>query len=449
MVKFDNVTRSSSQVGVKKNPRFSLVPHASALSSVEPGPIDRQTLAALMPQKVYEHTPEEQKRFLGKYGFTDAMTKKAMDGLLELRHTYSLINNSGVMDTDDGRRIIGFCKDSSVYARDELITKMATKEKEMELVYATCDRLTEMMDSVDFQIEVAASFQSPTTLQFINPPVKGTDRTLIVGVKDDREEFANSLLSLEENAEHARDTIDKVRLTGVARSIVSLIKEVHKVAEDQVTDTENGGGRILVTIFSSSFPWGAVIKGDKKEEEFIDLLNSFENLPVKFIFIKLPSDQAVSDYYDGLRSKCEKADVTVSADFGQMVTGISKFNNWLNYCRSLHMSEVLGLCENLLVDASRRPLSLKEIGELCGILFGDVPDPEQVGMRDFVNKVDILLEDEQMQWNPSLGNDAHLVDTKKLLKAQKKMNKKSSMSGAATIDHGPAKESADSCCTIL
>jgi len=119
--------------------------------------------------------------------------------------------------------------------------------------------------------------------------------------------------------------------------------------------------------------------------------------------IRLCTDEvAVTQFYNALDAHLEIS-IEVLDDYTCEAQEVYKHNPWITYSLPLHRCRELGYHERLFDLIDERPLTAGEVKSFCCLVFGlpeaDLPDPGG-GASAFVKAVKLVLEREQLQWNP-------------------------------------------------
>lgn len=199
---------------------------------------------------------------------------------------------------------------------------------------------------------------------------------------------------------------------------MALLEEVHEFYKEESVEIRKRGRRILVMVITCHFPWGSKSGSDANKAAFVRLMNKFADHPVTFVFVLEGNMTDTMEYYESLLlpGSDVRADIKVAKGLGPMVDGIQLYNPWLNYCLPMHLCQTLGICSQILSQATRRPLSGSEVRILCDTFVGNIPDPD-ANLNAFLGAVEALMKKkEHSKWNPALGYDTPMIDTT-LLKA--------------------------------
>ena len=85
---------------------------------------------------------------------------------------------------------------------------------------------------------------------------------------------------------------------------------------------------------------------------------------------------------------------------------IQLHNPWLTYGIGLHRLREAGLLPDIFGSLDERPFTLDQLYEFCNVLFiGDksgvkLPHPRMESLTSFFQTLKMLVDKEEMQWNP-------------------------------------------------
>ena len=108
-------------------------------------------------------------------------------------------------------------------------------------------------------------------------------------------------------------------------------------------------------------------------------------------------------------------------DFCGEAAEIYECNPWLNYGLPLHRVREMGFHDRVLDMIDERALTKGEVRDFCVLLFGvdkcdGLPDPG-INWEGFMARVNDLLSNEELMWNPMKKKRMPWIDLKKLNKA--------------------------------
>jgi hypothetical protein len=135
-------------------------------------------------------------------------------------------------------------------------------------------------------------------------------------------------------------------------------------------------------------------------QQFVQTLQSFEQLPVWFVFRMCTDDEKTFEFYNSLDAKLDIG-CDVLDDFYGEALEVYLRNPWLTYGLALHRYRETGNQVPVLDEIDERALTLSELRDLCYFLFNvtTLPDPA-VDWYGFIQTVKDCLSRESSQWNP-------------------------------------------------
>jgi hypothetical protein len=142
-------------------------------------------------------------------------------------------------------------------------------------------------------------------------------------------------------------------------------------------------------------------QGIPTSPHFIQTLRSLEGLPVWVVVRLCTDDETVFDFYNSLDAQLNLPYDVLDDFFGEALEVYLK-NPWLTYGLPLHRFRESGVRIDVLDEIDERALNLKEVRDLCSLLFSAptvLPDPA-VNWNAFFQAVTNLMAREKPQWNP-------------------------------------------------
>jgi hypothetical protein len=326
-------------------------------------------------------------------GYSNGLIEALLRNTLDFPLRIWVLDNSGSMSMGDGHRIIETKKSNNI----RLIK---------------CSRWKELQEAVIYHAQMAALLEAPTVFRLLNDP------GLAVGPRQfSIAENDTSRKVLDDELKVARTTMQHAGPSGVTplAEHVREIRENVMAMRDQLLDAGLKVAIILATDGLPSDHYGYCNASVKSE--FEASLRSLEGLPV-WIVVRLCTDEDdVVDYYNNLDSQLELS-LEVLDDFTGEAKEVYEHNKWLNYALPLHRIREMGFSNRLFDLLDERPLTLDEVKQFMGLLFGEdkmatVPDP-QLDFKGFMNALWVFVNAEGKQWNPISKRMALWVDMKKL-----------------------------------
>ena len=134
-------------------------------------------------------------------------------------------------------------------------------------------------------------------------------------------------------------------------------------------------------------------------QEFVNVLQSFANLPVSITIRMCSNDEQAIHFYNTLDSRLSFRFDVLDDWWGEALEVYLR-NPWVTYALVLHRFRETGTHLNVLDNLDERLLHIREAANLCEYLVGQkLPDPS-VDWASFLNLIDGYLRSQQQHWNP-------------------------------------------------
>lgn len=331
---------------------------------------------------------------LMQQGFSTGLAHALATNANSFDHRIWVIDNSGSMKIPDGHRLTE-----------------GSKKEDIHIVPAT--RWEELQDTINYHCQMAALLDTPTKFRLINNP----------GVKVGPQEFGiaeHREKSIDEEIRVAMKVMKRTSPSGVTpltRHIRQIQEHIQKVAPQ----LRKAGKQVAIVLATDGTPsddqgYG----GDHITEDFIRALRSLEGLPIWLVVRLCTDEEPVTNFYNNLDGQLEIS-LEVLDDFINEAKEVHKFNNWINYGLPMHRCRELGYHDRLFDLIDERALTKGELHEFCVLLFGpqntqDLADPG-ADWKGFIKRLQVLLANESMQWNPMKKKVMPWISIKKLHKA--------------------------------
>jgi len=274
---------------------------------------------------------------------------------------YWIIDNSGSMNTCDGRRFV-----SAGHGR-------------WGAVSAT--RWEELGDSLEFHAAVAAHLGAPTEFRLLNPPA-GAPQVVPVG-RGDPEREIDAMKHLAASSPLGR--------TPLCARVREVIRDI-RARESQL---RAAGTRALVVIASDGEP------SDGSVEE---ALRPLKDLPCWVVVRLCTDDDAVVGFWNRVDADLE-VDMDVLDDLTGEAREVAAHNPWLTYGLSLHRLREFGCVDKIFDVLDETRLSKPQVLHCVKLLYGDdvdVPHPD-LNFEAFARALDALQrrhDTNAVVWNP-------------------------------------------------
>lgn len=335
-------------------------------------------------------------RALQEQGFTRGLAETLTRNNMAFPLRIWVVDNSGSMTIRDGHRIV----------------ESSQKDK-VKLV--DCTRWSEIQQTVEYHVQMAALLQAPTVFRLLNDPGKiSGPQQFSVG------EAGESMV--DHDVATALQTIRNSSPGGVT-PLSDHLREIRSNVVTMESSLRDDGSKVAIILATDGLPTDSRGVCDAStKREFTETLRSLEGLPVWIVVRLCTDDETVVDFYNNLDENLELS-LEVIDDFIQEAGEVYRHNDWLNYALPLHRCREMGYHNKLFDLLDERQLDPDEVRDFLLLLFGSqnfdgVPDP-QADWDEFVKAIKNIVEKENKQWNPMTKKISPWVDIKKLNKAYK------------------------------
>ena len=300
-----------------------------------------------------------------------------------------VVDNSGSMNTSDGHR-------------------MVESKSRQEVKIVPCTRWTEIQQTVDYHVQMAALLQAPTVFRLLNDP----------GNAVGPQQFSiaeNGAQNLNHEVALAKSVMLNATPMGGTPLVAHILEIRQNVLELEPTLRQTGS-RVAIILATDGLPNDSSGSPyDITKKQLVDALRSLEGLPV-WVVVRLCTDEEdVVEFYNNLDSQLELS-LEVLDDFMEEAKMVYRHNTWLTYALPLHRCREMGYHNRLFDLLDERRLTIDEVRQFLRLLLGDSVmnvDP-QADMNGFLMHVSTLLEKEPKQWNPMTKSLTPWVDVRKL-----------------------------------
>jgi Mg-chelatase subunit ChlD len=353
----------------------------------------RSSRVVVPPQQSESVLSDNEFETLKTQGYTSGLIRS----ILNIKKAFPLriwvVDNSGSMSMGDGHRIVETLNNNDV-----------------RLV--SCSRWTEIQETVEYHIQLAALLKAPTTFRLLNDPGR------MVGPQQFSVAERGPQL-IPEDVQIARKTLKAASPSGVTPLSDHLreIRENILVMQNEITQM---GQKVVVVLATDGLPTDTFgISSQATRAEFETALRCLEGLPVWLVIRLCTDEDTVVDYYNNLDAQLELS-LEVLDDFIGEAQEVYQHNNWLNYALPLHRVREMGFSHRLFDLLDERQLTVDEIRDFVFILFGEenfdgLPDPA-ADWSGFLDQISIIVHREKKQWNPVKKKATPWIDMKKLKK---------------------------------
>eukprot|EP00600_Ochromonadales_sp_CCMP1393_P002840 CAMPEP_0174987736 /NCGR_PEP_ID=MMETSP0004_2-20121128/19719_1 /TAXON_ID=420556 /ORGANISM="Ochromonas sp., Strain CCMP1393" /LENGTH=376 /DNA_ID=CAMNT_0016240841 /DNA_START=180 /DNA_END=1310 /DNA_ORIENTATION=- len=335
------------------------------------------TTAALPSQIAIPHFENEEgaREFLSMHRFPLGLQNSFIESLSRLPMRYIIIDDSGSMSGNDGKRIV----------------RKSGGGPTPEQKLMGCSRWDELTEGLKFHIDFARHASAPTEFRLLNgaAPIK-------IGYNDAEEEGRYSTLkALMDGSPNGG--------TPLCRHIREIIAEVREI-ESELRRTGQHACLIITT------------DGMPSDGDVAEALRPLKDLPV-WVLLRLCTDnEGVVSYWNAIDEQLELS-MDVIDDLSGEAREVNRYNKWLTYGEPIQRLREFGISVKELDLLDERKLSADEMRKVCKAIFGgkldDYPHPEM----DFGDLWSILEEKNRaagLVWNPSTQKYQNWVEKRPL-----------------------------------
>jgi len=273
---------------------------------------------------------------------------------------------------------------------------------------SVCTRWEELKNTVSFHARLAGLLEAPTEFQLMNCNIS-KDETNFYVAQSSPEMICTEI----EKINNVMNQVEPSGNSPLTRKVVDARERVRAIKNQLIQD----GKRVVIVLATDGLPTDE--DGNESNEisqEFLDALQSLQNLPIWLVLRLCTSDPKVIRYYEELDSELNiRMDVLL--DFVSEAKNVRQYNPWLNYGLPLHQCREMGFCDQLFDFIDSRPLSRDELKDFFSHLFGahhfESYDPA-INFRDFLDKIKRIMAGESEQFHPIKKKMRPWVSLKKL-----------------------------------
>jgi len=226
----------------------------------------------------------------------------------------------------------------------------------------SCSRWEELLQSVNFHMELSRQLQAPSTFLLLNAPHRVT-----LGVAGRIEDTENTKAFLRAKPNDR---------TPICARISDIVERIRR-QEGQLRKT----GQLACVVILTD--------GESTDGEIIDALKPFIELPVWVVIRLCTNEKKVVDYWNEVDKNLELK-MEVLEDLFEETNEVFEHNPWLTYCEPLHRLREFGVALGEIDMLDEAPLSLEQIRLVCSIIFGGevetYPHPE-AQWNDFIRRI--------------------------------------------------------------
>ena len=326
------------------------------------------------------------KTLLGQ-GYTNGMIRSLQHNRQAFDRTYWIVDNSGSMQTKDGHKI-------------------TPNSRSGILKFVECSRWKELVETVDYNINLAALLHTPTTFRLLNHPgALAGEQIFSIAVHQGN--------TMDRDLAVAMQTMQNAQPNGVTpltEHVLAIHEEILALLPELLD-----GQQVAVVLATDGTPTDAQGNcSDAIRERFAQALESLLRLPVWLVVRLCTDEEGVVDYWNELDKRLEK-NIEVLDDFVSEGAEVYKENPWLTYGLPLHRMREMGFYHRTLDMIDEQRLCKDDVRDFLRILLGpfEAPDPDE-DWKGFCDVVKELVSREKEVYNPVLRKMTPWIDMKKL-----------------------------------
>ena len=394
-------------------PKPMLPPSAPIMIPTENMYVVEDTTAAAATSEIASYRNE-----LLRQGYTPGLITAIQQNRIAFAHCFWIIDNSGSMQTQDGHRIV------TTHSN-----KNTTTGTNHTLQFVTCSRWKEMVQTVDYHVNMAALTQAPTTFRLLNHPGRQVGSQIFsIATTTTTTTTETPTAAKQSNIDHdlavALHIMNQAQPNGVT-PLTEHINAIRQSIVNMVPELYASGQKVAIVLATDGLPTDAYGNSDQYiNHQFRDALKSLEGLPVWIVVRLCTDEEAIVNFWNELDSELEIS-LEVLDDYVSEGQEIYKVNPWLTYGLPLHRMREMGFYHRILDLIDEQPLSKSDVRDFVHLLFGpfDTPDPD-LHWDQFCTAVEHIQQQQQpynktLQWNPVLHKSTPWIDIRKLRQLNK------------------------------
>ena len=357
-----------------------------------------------------------------RQGYTPGLITAIQKNRIAFAHCFWIIDNSGSMQTQDGHRIITSTATSSIATSSH-----STTTTNHTLQFVTCSRWKEMVQTVEYHINMAALIHAPTTFRLLNHPGRQAGSQIFsiattVSTTTAAATTAATATTISHQIDHdlavALNIIHQTQPNGVTPLTEHIIAIRHAIT-NMVPQLQARGQKVAIVLATDGLPTDT--NGNSNpyiNQQFRDALQSLEGLPIWIVVRLCTDEESIVNFWNELDTELE-INLEVLDDYVSEGQEIYKINPWLTYGLPLHRMREMGFYHRIFDLLDEQPLSKSDVRDFVHLLFGpfDTPDPD-LDWDQFCTAVQHIQQQQQynkvLQWNPVLQKLMPWIDIRKL-----------------------------------
>lgn len=334
----------------------------------------------------------QQLQQLKEQGYTQGLCDAIVENCNNFPLRIWIVDNSGSMNSTDGQKLIPMKNVGQIKS-------------------IPCTRWKEIVDTVDYHVQLSALLQAPTQFRLLNPPN-------VPGLSQDFSVAERGSAFIRQDVENARRIMNESSPVGVT-PLTDHIYQIQQQIEFMKEDLVSSGKRVVIILATDGLPSDNRGVSDPNElNRFIQALRCLEGLPVWLVVRLCTDDEKTVQFYNDLDKQLEIS-VEVLDNFTSEAQEMYEVNPWINYILPIHRMREMGFQNRLFDLLDERALTISEVRDYCMLVLGrgafdGVPEPE-MDLKGFLRAVNSIGQ--QMQsWHVVKRKMKPLVDAQKIAK---------------------------------
>jgi len=250
-------------------------------------------MAAFEEANMLEINEEGAREFLSSNFWPRGLQDIFIRNLKLLPRRFFICDDSGSMVENDGHRLLALPNG--------------------ERMMVTCTRWTELVDSLQFLVELSRAASAASQIRTLNGPAP-----FMVGTAEDDNERLTGFYETWPNGR-----------TPLCRHIKEVIEEIRQLAPL----LESQGKKACVVIFTD---------GEATDGDLLETMQPLHDLPVWIVVRLCTDDPSIVEYWNRIDQEFE-LQIDVLDDFSGETEEVNRFNSWLTYGYPLHQFREFGV----------------------------------------------------------------------------------------------------------
>ena len=343
-----------------------------------------------------------------RQGYTPGLVQAILNNRIAFAHCFWIIDNSGSMQTQDGHMIID-----------------KTHQNSHKLQFISCSRWKEMVQTVEYHVNLAALTRAPTTFRLLNHPGRQAGSQIFTMATTTTSSNNLTQSMIDDNLAVALHTMTHTQPGGVT-PLTEHIHAIRQSIEEMLPQLYANGQKVAIVLATDGLPTDRAGNSNPyTNQQFEQALKSLEGLPIWIVVRLCTDEEAIVNFWNELDSQLEYS-LEVLDDYASEGQEIHQLNPWLTYGLPLHRMREMGFYNRLFDLLDEQPLSKSDVRDFLQILFGpfDAPDPD-LQWDPFCTTVERIQQQQLQQrvsypWNPVHQKCMPWIDIRKLRQHNRK-----------------------------